>query len=270
MISSVQSITFLKWSLGSLIGVIAIWLLISFYLAGQAASLVFLNQVSWPSVPKSPSLVYNQSWNQVTSSGVTTNYSIWEMPNPKTDQYLIYLHGNAGRLLNFYPALTARFNVISPAYPGYSESEGKPDVENVYATAVATYDWLVAKGIPESKITILGHSLGGSPATYLAKSKPKAKQLVLINTFSSVQSMCIKSYGPFCIFTGGIFNSESNAREVTIPLRQFAYPGDTTIPFDEGQKLFKAFKSPDKTFTELSNKGQTHSWPDFEVIMRQL
>ena len=270
MISKSLTATILKWFLGSLTAIITLWLLGSLYLSGQASSLVFNNQASWGSVPKSPSLVYNLEWNQVSVNNKTANYSIWNLSNPRSDQYLIYLHGNAGRLLNFFPYLTQSYNVISPAYPGYSESEGAPNVDNVYATALATYDWLTAKGIPENKITIFGHSMGGSPATYLAKSKPQAKQLVLVNTFSSVQSMCIRSYGPLCIFTGDIFNSERNAREVTIPVRQFAYPEDTTVPFGEGRKLFQAFKSTEKKFIELNNKGQTHSYPDFDTIVKEV
>ena len=82
--------------------------------------------------------------------------------------------------------------------------------------------------------------------------------------------MCIRSYGPLCIFTGDIFNSERNAREVTILVRQFGYSGDTTVPYSEGQKLFQAFKSTDKKFIELSNKGQTHSYPDFDTILKEI
>ena len=80
--------------------------------------------------------------------------------------------------------------------------------------------------------------------------------------------MCIRSYGPLCIFTGDIFNTERNAREVTIPIRQFGYPGDTTVPFEEGKKLFDAFKSTDKKFTELPITGQTHSYPDLGLVLK--
>ncbi len=80
---------------------------------------------------------------------------------------------------------------MSPAYPGYHESEGKSTVDSVHETAVLAYEWLVQKkGFAENKITILGHSLGGSPAIYLAAKKPQAKQLVIINTFSTYR-VCV-------------------------------------------------------------------------------
>jgi uncharacterized protein len=260
-----MNLKFVKIFVGSIVGIIALWLIASLYLSGQAATLVFLNKVSWASVPESPQLSYKLNWKQ---NSAKQNFSIWELQaQTSTDQYLIYLHGNAGRLLHFFPELTKKFNVISPAYPGYSESEGDPNVENVYETAVSTYDWLTAKGVNPNKITILGHSMGGSPAVYLASKKP-AKQLVVINTFSSIQSMCIRQYGPLCVFTGSIFNSAENSRNVTIPVRQFAYRGDTTIPFDEGELLFKEFKSGDKKFFEMN--GFTHSYPNFEEILKNI
>ncbi len=76
MISKSLTVTILKWFLGSLTVIIALWLLGSLYLSGQASSLVFNNPASWASVPKSPSLVYNLEWNQVTLNNKTTNYSI--------------------------------------------------------------------------------------------------------------------------------------------------------------------------------------------------
>jgi uncharacterized protein len=256
---------FLFYFLGSIIAVIGLWLLASAYLAGQATTLVFANKVSWASIPQTPDLKYNTYW-QKSKEGKT--FSIWELENKNTDKYLIYYHGNAGRLLNFFEPLNAEYNVISPAYNGYSESEGDPSVEATYDVALKTYDWLVAKGVPENKITIFGHSMGGSPATYVASLKPKANKLVVVNTFSSVQSMCIRQYGPLCIFTGSVFNSADNAKKVTIPEYSFSYTGDTTVPFNEGEKLFEAMGSKEKKFFKMD--GFTHSYPNFETILKEI
>ena len=249
--------------ISSVVLLVVVWLGLSWFLLIQSTTLVFQNQVSWASVPESPSLQYKITW---LKNSQNNNFSVWEFQNPSTDQYVIYTHGNAGRLLNFFPSLTSKYNAISPAYPGYSESESNPSQEKSFEAALLTYDWLVnTKGIKENKITIFGHSLGGSVATYLASKKPNAKELVLVNTFSSVQSMCIRSYGPFCVFAGGVFNSSEMAKNVTIPLRHFAYKNDTTIPFEENKKLFESFKSNDKVFYEMS--GYTHSYPNFTEIL---
>ncbi len=182
----------------------------------------------------------------------------------------MYLHGNTSRLAHFFPELIKEFNVLSPAYPGYHESEGKPTVDSVYETAFLVYEWLVQKnGFPENKIMILGHSLGGSPAIYLASKKPQAKQLVIINIFSSIQSMRFRQYSIFCGFSGHISNSAEQAREVAIPVRHFAYPRDLDIPFAENEKLFQFFtKSRDKKFFTLD--GYTHSYPNFKQILPEM
>ena len=243
---------------------VALWLIGSFYLAGQAGSLVFDNKVSWASIP-----TYYNSKQEFVKSPDGRNIEILTFENPQSDEYIIYFHGNAGRLLQFIPELNKKANIVSPAYPGYHASEGKPTVENTYQTATTTYENLLKKGIPENKITILGHSMGGSPAIKLASLRPKAKKLVLINTFSSVQSMCFADFSIFCTFTNTIFNSAENAKLVTIPVRQFGYQGDTTVPFIESQKLYTYFeKTTDKKFITMTNF--THSYPDFEMILREI
>lgn len=248
----------------SITGILAFWLLASFYLAGQAGSLVFDNKVSWNSIPP-----YFNSKKEFIRLPNGLNMETLTFENPQSDEYVIYFHGNAGRLLQFIPELSKRANVISPAYPGYHASEGSPSVENTYQTAVTTYENLVKKGIPENKITILGHSMGGAPAVYLASLKPNAKKLILVNTFSSVQSMCVSQYSIFCAFTGNIFNSAKNAENVKIPVRQFGYQFDTTVPFVESEKLFASFtSSQDKQFFKLTDF--THSFPDFDKILAQL
>ncbi|MEA5573666.1 alpha/beta hydrolase [Calothrix sp. UHCC 0171] len=256
----------LKFSVKSVLALILIWLLASLYLTLQAPNLIFKNKISWASIPYSPYLNYKLNWEKTTSG---QNFSIWEIPNAQSDEYLIYYHGNEGRLLHFLPEMYKKYSIISPAYPGFSESEGKPSPEATYDAALKTYDWLIKKGIPENKITILGHSMGGAPATYVASQKSQAKKLILINTFSSLQSMCYREYYILCIFSDHIFNSANYAKNVTIPVRQFAYKNDDTVPFDEGKKLYEVFeKSNDKKFFELDN--YSHAYPDFNKIMSNI
>ncbi len=238
----------------SLVSILLIlWLIISFYLYGQAASLVFNNKISLAPVP-----AYGYELNFVRNKA-GENISMWYFPNSKTDKVVLYLHGNTGRIADYFADLKQYGTVLSPAYPGYHESEGNPTPEKTLETAVLAYDYLVnVKKIPEEKILIFGHSLGGSPATYLASQKPKAKKLLLANTFSSVQSMCFRQYSIFCVFAGDIFNSAKYAGEVKIPVRQFVYKTDLTVPADEGRTLFTYFKTQDKKIIELDESSHTY------------
>ena len=241
-----------------------LWVAASFYLLSQTSTLVFNNTVSWAPVPN---IGFEQNY---VRNSKNENISLAYFPNSNKKEVILYLHGNAGRINDFFKDLTAQANVLSPAYTGYHESEGDPTPEKVYETARLAYDWLVnVKGYKENQITILGHSLGGSPSTYLASIRPQAKRLVLINTFSSIQSMCFRSYTILCGFTGGVFNSAENAKKVEIPVRQFGYKNDLTVPFDEGKTLYTYFeKSPDKKFIELDEF--THTFPNFKKVFAEV
>lgn len=237
------------------------WLALSSYLYTQSTTLVFNNKISWAPVP-----AYGYELSFVRNKA-GENVSMWYFPNPNTDKVVLYLHGNAGRIADFYVSLRQYGSVLSPAYPGYHESEGEPTPENSYETAVLAYDYLVnVKKIPEDKILIFGHSLGGATATYLASKKPNAKKLLLVNTFSSVQSMCFRQYSIFCVFAGGIFNSANYAKDVKIPVRQFVYKSDLTVPPDEGRKLFTYFTVEDKKLIEIDNS--THVYFDFKQVFK--
>jgi Serine aminopeptidase, S33 len=233
---------------------------LSSYVLSAIPSNLFDNKVSWAPVP-----AYGYNLEFIRNSA-GQNLSLWELQNPKSDSVVLYLHGNSGRINDFMPDLyTNGGTVFSVAYPGYSESEGSPTPDNVNEAAVLAYDAIVAKGIPHSKITILGHSMGGSPAVYLATQRPLAKKLVLINTFSSVQSMCMRQLSILCAFTGKVFNSASIAKDVKIPVRQFAYKNDLNVPFNEGEKLYENFTgTTDKSFTIMDKN--THTYPEWSLI----
>lgn len=264
-IPRISTLFLVKIVVGIIISTIVLWLLASWYLVGQTASLIYQNQISWASVPPSSMLDYTITYEKNSKNQY---FSIWEFDNPSSQDYILYLHGNAGRLLHFFSPLTQSYTVVSPAYNGFSESEGKPDEKLIYEVAEKTYDWMVNQGIPENRITILGHSMGGAVAVDLATKKPKAKQVVLINTFSSIQSMCVRSYGPLCVFTGGIFNSTSKAGEIKIPAYVFVYDGDTTIPSEESDLLYEKIASENKKLVKMEGFG--HSYPDFDLIIRTI
>jgi esterase/lipase len=245
-----------KFWVTTIAALIVFWLAFSTFLYTQSTTLIFNNKVSWAPVP---AFGYELSF---VRNKAGQNISMWYFPNPNTDKVVLYLHGNAGRLPQFFPDLKLYGSVLSPAYPGYHESEGDPSPENALETTILAYDYLVnVKKVPEDKILIFGHSLGGSTATYLASQKPKAKKLIVVNTFSSVQSMCYNQYTIFCVFAGNTLNSAEYAKKVTIPVRQFVYKKDLTVPPEEGRKLFTYFKSEDKKLIEMDE--YTHS--DFNV-----
>lgn len=252
-----------KWKLilGIPVTLIVIWLLASLYLTSQSTALIFNNKISWAPVP-------NFGYKlEFLKDKENRSISLWTFDqNKQSDKVILYLHGNSGRINDFFADLVQYGTVVSPAYPGYHESEGAPDTAGVYEAALLAYDNLVStKGIDPKNIIILGHSMGGSPAVYVASERPEARKLILINTFSSIQSMCQRQYSILCGFTGDILPTTTYAPKVTIPVRQFVYRGDLSVPPAEGDKLFENFTGAnDKKKFDLNRN--THTYPDLNEV----
>jgi acetyl esterase/lipase len=260
---------------GIIIGIVSllgILLLANLAIFIQRDSFIFQNEISKSVAFPDPS--YVPTFRRLEKANTT--YSLWELSKKsesglEEEKAIIYLHGNSGRVLNIIAGLnTSNYSVYSPAYPGFNESQGSPSMDNVYETALNTYDYLVNdKKIKESNIIIFGHGLGGSVATHLASLKPKASKLVIINTFSSMQSLCYNQYKILCGLEYFYFNTAVDAQKIEIPVRQFALKDDEVIPYSEGQKLFTYFnKSNDKTFTDLNKYN--HNFLDFSIIKLSL
>jgi predicted esterase len=240
------------------------WLLSSLYLMSQSNSLIFQNKVSWTSIPNNGS--YTEEFIKGGENN-SINVRHYNSTNTTSEKVILYTHGNAGRLVNFFPELQKIGQVYSPAYPGYSESEGNPSQEASFDAAIRTYDYLVnVKKVPESNIILFGHSLGGSIATYLASQRPNASKLVLLNTFSSMQSMCFSKYTVLCAFTNDVFNSANFAKNVKMDVLHFGYDKDQTVPYEETAKLAKYFTSA-KSYKQVTLTDFHHSYPDWKVVL---
>ena len=234
------------------------WLAFASVLVSVSSKLIFHTQDSKSATIDIP---YEQLW--VTDGENRKIDMVW-VDNPAAQQVVLYLHGNRGRLSHFFPTLSQEYKVLAPAYPGYHGSEGSPTTENVYSTALLAYDYLLEQGYQENQIIILGHSLGGSPAVYTAAQRPSASKLVLINTFSSIYSMCVPQWGIGCFFSKPILNSAAYAPFVFTKVREFHNVNDDVVPYSEGVELFANFTgTSDKIFVDLP-PSTSHS--DFDML----
>lgn len=193
--------------------------------------------------------------------------AIW-IENPTSSEVIFYLHGNSGRIPDLLPLLSSRYNVMSIAYPGYHHSEGSPNKDSINQAAVDGYEYLKTQfGFADEDIIIYGHSMGGSPATYLAARKDQAQKLVLVNTFASVKDMCSLRYGLLCSLVWNHFDATKEARKVKIPVRQYHLVRDPVVPIEQGRKLFENFENTnDKDFIEL--ESGVHSVFDVNKTLR--
>ena len=182
--------------------------------------------------------------------------------DPKNkDNIILHFHGNSGRIPKILQQASTLGTVVSPSYPGWSVSEGDPTSDKIYETVDLTMKYLHDKEYQNSQITVLGHSLGGSPAVYAAAHYPNLKKTIVVNTFYSMQAMCETKYGPLCLLGGNFLNTAKYAPDVKGKYRQFNNVHDDLIPYPQASRLFLKIGSEDKKYSDIDG---THG--DFDVI----
>lgn len=248
--------TNMKKIIRAVLSVFFVWLAVSFGLylmSGKIVHKTVLSHGQKFNVPYERTFVRNAA-----GSKIDIMWAPWK--DGGDHKTYLYLHGNAGRLPFIVEGLAREGNLLSPAYPGYSASDGSPNTKNVNETVDLSIEFLHAHGIQDRDIVVVGHSLGGSPAVYAAVKYPDLGKVILVNTFYSIQEMCESRYYIFCVFSGGIHNTAAIAPMTKVAIRQFHDRNDNVVPFEQGEALFKLLGSPDKRFTVLSGG---HS--DFDV-----
>ena len=94
---------------------------------------------------------------------------------------LLYLHGVVGHKgwAPFLDLLAGHFNVYAPTHPGYGESQGLDNLDDVLDLSLYYFELMDALGLRETHV--IGHSLGGMVAAEMAAlCSHKVKKLVLV------------------------------------------------------------------------------------------
>jgi len=206
------------------------------------------------------------------SSGVTLTG--WWIGHPGQDPrrpVLLYCHANADCVSQldevskiFYDF---GFDELIFDYRCYGGSEKGPLSEKAVETdALAAYDWLRGKNIPDKRIMIWGHSLGSSVAAWLSTQTHPAG-LILEGAFPSVYAVSRSHYPWLLVFPFMIWDKFETGKYVsqrTCPLLEIHAEKDTIIPIELGQKVFEKAAEPKQW---LVVKGINHN--DFPSVAYQ-
>ena len=92
------------------------------------------------------------------------------------DITLLYFHANAGNMGHRLPFIRKLRSVLTPfdpnifllSYRGYGLSDGSPDENGLRLDAQAALDFIIQSAMPTTKVVVMGASLGGAVAAYLA------------------------------------------------------------------------------------------------------
>ena len=180
----------------------------------------------------------------------------WWIVHPGKDPrrpVLLYCHGNADCLSQlaevskiFYDF---GFDALIFDYRSYGGSQKAPLSERaVDGDAQAAYQWLKARGIPDDRILVWGHSLGSSVAAELA-SQTRPAGLILEGAFPSIYAVS-RQRNPWLLVPPSLiwdkFETGKYVSERTCPLLEIHAEKDTIIPIELGQRTFEEAAEPKK------------------------
>jgi pimeloyl-ACP methyl ester carboxylesterase len=138
-------------------------------------------------------------------------------------------------------------HVIVPEFPGYGVVGGVAHEHNVNAILKATVKYVVKfLHAPQSRVIIVGRSIGTGPATWLARllsiqgSPPAA--LILHSPYTSIRAIARKYIGMASYFLADRWNSERSIVDVACPVLLIHGDGDEIIPHEHSYQLAQTVK----------------------------
>jgi alpha-beta hydrolase superfamily lysophospholipase len=181
----------------------------------------------------------------------------WFVPAPAPRATVLFCHGNGGNISTLTGVIAAFHefgcNTFVFDYRGYGRSEGTPDETGTYTDAFAAWEYLTTtRGVPPREIVLVGRSLGGAVAAWLA-TRVQPSGLVLEAAFVSVPDMAAEVYPwlPATLLTRFRYDTRASLRLVTVPVLVIHSRDDEVVPFRHGQALFEAAPEP-KRFLEIA------------------
>jgi len=231
---------------GILIGLFALFALLYFL----QDKLIFFPQ----KLPKEEADRLSKRYSHIEDVNLKTGNNIsikgWLVKNSTLlkSPLIIYFGGNAEELsyLIYYADKFKGWSLALINYRGYGLSEGKPSEKDLYTDAVSIYDYFSKRDdIDNTRIVLIGRSLGTGVATYLAQMRP-VKALILVSPYDSIISLGKHHYPflPVNLLLRHRFDSLSRAPLISAPLLVITAADDTIIPLKHSKKLAEKWGGP--------------------------
>jgi fermentation-respiration switch protein FrsA (DUF1100 family) len=181
----------------------------------------------------------------------------WWVPAREARGAVLLMHGNAGNISHRIGYVTMfnrlGYSVLLFDYRGYGKSGGHPDEEGTYRDAEAAWQHLISvRKLKPREVVLVGESLGGGVATWLALKYPP-RALVLASTFKSVPDLGAQVYPwlPVRWLARIQYDNFSRIGIIDAPVLIAHSRNDDVIPFAHGEALFAAAREL-KAFLPLS------------------
>jgi len=133
------------------------------------------------------------------------------------------------------------YSAMAYDYAGYGHSTGCPSEKQACMDIEVVFDYLIQdKKMKPDDIVIVGYSVGSGPSCHIT-TRHAVKALVLCAPFASA----IRVVLPFSL-PGDKFKNNVVLSSVEVPTLIFHGKKDRTIPFRNGELLYKVAKSSNK------------------------
>lgn len=177
---------------------------------------------------------------------------------------VVFFHGNSGtiasRAFKARVLLDSGYGVFLLEYRGYGGSPGRPSEKGLYADGRAAVSWLIARGIPASRIVLYGESLGSGIAMEMTRLI-EPMMVVLECPFTSLPDLAPPYVIPGLahMLLVDRYDNMAKIRGVRAPLLVIHGDKDETVPVAMGRALLKAASNP-KTGVFLPDAHHNDLW----------
>lgn len=213
----------------------------------------------------------------------------WWLPAESAAQgTIVYFHGNAENIsthiANVYWLPAAGYNVFMPDYRGYGWSQGEASLPGIHLDAAAAMRAVMGRvDVDQSRVIVLGQSLGGAVAIHAVAHSPyrtQIKALIVDSAFASYRQITREKLGatwltwltqwPFALTVSDEYSPLTGIADISpVPLLLIHGAADTIIPVHHARQLFAAAQEP-KTLWEVPDAGhiQALSSPEYRQRLR--
>ncbi len=193
--------------------------------------------------------------NLTSQDGIKLNS--WFVPAENAEYTVLFCHGNGGNIshrldtISLFHKLAVNFFIFD--YRSYGKSSGEISEDGLYDDVNTAWFYLTeTRKIAPEKIIVIGRSLGGALAAYIA-AKYSPGGLVLESTFTSMSEI-VQKVMPWLPGTWMLkykLSTIDNLVKVKCPVLIIASQDDNVVPFSFSQELFSKAPEP-KTFIQLT------------------
>lgn len=185
----------------------------------------------------------------------------------KNTPVILLFHGN-GEVASDYDDISRLYaqmgvSLLVVDYRGYGKSDGTPTSSTLLSDAMATYralhDVLPKYGLNDSRLFIMGRSLGSAAAIEIAsRAGNKLSGLIIESGFAYTFPLIERLGGPSLSNMSEVdngFNNTGRMELVEVPTLVIHGEADVLIPVADGKALFDHCKSLKKRFVTIPKAG---------------